>query len=770
MGLFGGKKKKGADVDVALEQNEVLENNPKGKEKKPKAKKSKKNDLLKIFDESVWESVHEDFKANKQFIIEGDNGEPLYIGLFFDTQSVGGFTSKDAKRDESKGSIIEAIRTGRIKTFIRPEMLMDDCFVIIPDEETVDNMDEFVMLTDVDYILCSVNDEGVVNTMTEGGTDDDDDPEIVVQFEQIADIVKNGKNISSLLPYIAGASSKVAEAESAVDFSNEDADDDMFGDNNEIEDLPDDMDEDLDDDSFDDLDDDASSGMSDDLDDISDDEPKASAPDMSVSNADFSGMDDIDDIDSLSPDDLGGDLANDIPDMNPDDTGFTDMQDGDDDGGYDTYENVSGNVVYDYVERNFYSDDLGLKISTEPFDAQFLHGNSYLPFNEERGSGWLNEYLSNIAKDANVRMERMHNENLFKMRERYMRLIQGHCGNIAKTLDVSDMTTQYGKMRYAIEQNKIENLESVDRAVAIKRDQLQAAWNAKLEAVASEAAQRARNQYEADHGRTHDNDLAQLESREKDEIERDYQNSINQLNKDRRDEASKLLDLAINETLKRMSVTYLKVLRSEKKEYIRLQNQMTRFIDDNRKDEKARIDALAEENRQIKKANEVRRDYTSKIKALSAEFDMKRTMLQADIDRINKEHEFELESNRSDWAAKLEEEKSKSGRLQEQVNELLEKFAELDDKKNEEYKSRITELENLNKLKDDDMDRIVEAHKRSNVITVLLVVAILIASIGVGFMFGTVLNVRKTSQIEREGIYRQYTEENVIDEAEPVVE
>ena len=206
-----------------------------------------------------------------------------------------------------------------------------------------------------------------------------------------------------------------------------------------------------------------------------------------------------------------------------------------------------------------------------------------------------------------------------------------------------------------------------------------------------------------------------------------------------------------------MSQAYLRVLREEKKEYIRLQNEMTRFIDDNRKDEKARIEYLAEENRQVKKANEVRRDFTAKIKAMSAEMQMKQTMLQADIDRMNSEHEAALESSRTEWANRIEEERAKSQNLQRQVDDLLEKYAALDDRKKNEYASRISELEMMNKSKDEDMEHLVEMHKRSNVVTVLLIVAILLAAIGVGFMFGSIMNVRKTSQIEQQGIYQQYS-------------
>ena len=687
----------------------------------PAQAKKKKSDLFKVLDESVWESVHEDFKANKQFIIKDDEGNTKYVALLFDTTQVGGLAGKDAKKDESKGSIIEAIRTGRIKSYIRNEMLADEAFVIIPDMETIDNMNEFNLFVNVDYIVCTVDTDGIVNTETINGTDAEDDPELTVSFKTLQELIATNGDVKSLfntkpIGFMAAAAPAPVDISDFDDYPEED-----------VETLSEDLEN-----SPDDFDDDYSDVQS------------------------TQGFTQVPPVQQTTP------QAPPVQQPVYQDDGYEDYEDETpDDGGYDEYEDITEDIVHDFVVRKFYSDDLGLEVSTQPFDAQFLHGNSYLPFNENRGSGWLNEYLSNFAKDANTRMERLHNENLFRMRERYMRLIQGHCASIVKSLDISDDSTQYGKMRYAIEQNKMDNLDMLDQSIAEKREQLETSWEAKLEQVGNEAAAAAKQQYIDRYGRTHDNDIFNLEIREKDEIERDYQNSLKRMNDDRRDEASKLLDLAISETLKEMSALYLKVLRDEKKEYTRLQNEMTRFIDDNRKDEKARIDALAENNRQIKKADEVRRDYTAKIKALSAEFDTKKIMLQADIDRMQREHDIELKNYQAEFNTKLDEEKQKSAQLQSQLDELLQKYADLDEKKRSEYENRMNEYEQ--RIKQFDVERqdnisreahIIESHKRANLASVFLVIAILIAALGIGFMVGSVVNVRRTSEIEQQNVYQ----------------
>ena len=194
MGLFGNKNKS----DASAAPQSAPQNAPKP------SKRAKKNELMKVLNESVWESVHEDFKANKQFILQKD-GETRYVALLFDTNDVGGLVGKEAKKDESKGSVIEAIRSGRIKTFILPDMLQDDSFLIIPDIDTIDNMDEFAMFSSIKYLLCTVSPDGGVTTETVGGTDNDDDEDLFVTLEDIEKFIKNGDNVETLFPYMNGS-------------------------------------------------------------------------------------------------------------------------------------------------------------------------------------------------------------------------------------------------------------------------------------------------------------------------------------------------------------------------------------------------------------------------------------------------------------------------------------------------------------------------------------------------------------------------------------
>ena len=420
------------------------------------------------------------------------------------------------------------------------------------------------------------------------------------------------------------------------------------------------------------------------------------------------------------------------------------------------YPDITPEHVQEFVVRRFFSDDLGLEVSTEPFDMQFMQGNSYEPFNTDRGTGWLNEYLAHMAMDANTRMERLHSENLYRMRERYLRLIQSHCTSIAKSLDVSDDSTYYGRVRFAIEQNRTECLANLDKQVAARREQIEKEWNERLDRAGRAAYERAVADTESKYGQSHRDELQKLESIEKDEIERDYNNSLARLNADRRREAEKLLDMAISATLQELSGVYLVVMRDEKREYIRIQNEMTRFIDDNRKDEKARIEAIAEQNRQSRRAEEVRNEFAAKVKAMAQEFEAKKALLQADLDGINREHDEDMRRIESEWQGRLNLEKARSAELQQKVDDLTDKLSQVDAVRDESVRRQLAQKDEEKEDLKRQLDHMVEVNKRSNMISVFLVAAIAIAMIGIGFILGSILNVRRTSKLEQENFQQYY--------------
>lgn len=686
----GGQGKDPAEGNSVLD-DKITPVEPDGDDTVPKRvpKRKSKDMMSSILQESVWETVFEDFRSNETFVTERD-GEVVYVGLLLDTDDIGG-VNKKSSRDEAKGSMIECINGGRVRVYINHELMEDEFILFIPEPDTLDAMDEFNMLVTAPYTFGFVTQDGEVERSG-----------VLVSFQDVADLSSMGGDLNDFL-----ASKGVTWAESDAfdheggDYYVDDSMDDMpFGD----DDVP-------------------SAGFVrvDDEIDVSDDDDTLSDVELDPS---FVPGDDIIYDDELPMDELV-------------DEDFESYDDGD-----EPIEEITEERVQEAITRVFYSDDLGLEVTTEPFDAQFLHGNPYIPFEEDRGEGWLNNYVAQMAKDANVEMRRLHQENLFKAREMYYRVISDYCENIQRDLDVDDPDTQYGQITDALKRDRLDAVDNVEREVSKKKNALEADWESKLQQVGDDAARAARQQYRERFGRAHDEAKYRLEPTIKAQIEADYENAVRELHKKRQNEASKRLDYGITEALNEISKQYMAMVEQEQEAYRTLRAEMNEFIDNHRKDDIARTQALADELRQSTEVERAMVEYQEKLKSETESFEARRLTMLSEIEDIKRGNETairDLKKASEDRLADIQKEKEE---VQAKLDDMVKRYAELDQQKEREYADRLAIANDMSKQLEAQVELERRTGKRSGYFSTALTVVLAITTLCVGVIFGLKANLR----------------------------
>lgn len=691
---FGNKKN---NVDEPDTSGDVQ-----GSKRGAKAKK-KKDGMFVLFQESVLETTLEEFKDNEQFIVEKD-GENVFVGMLLKAEDIGGL-GKKSKRDEAKGQFIEVVRSGLIKTYMPEEFIENDEMVIIPDPSTLAAMDEYMMLVDAPYTICYVHEDGSV-----------DKTESAVTYEIMSTVADGSAYILDVLADVG---------ETWVDDEVDTDDDDVP----ETEIIPA-----VDIDSEDEIEDE----VEDEIEDEIPAEPYEQAPVDALADVD---LDDAVDFDGL----VSGDVYEDAPadDMSADEF----VPEGDtevlldepvmeDDGVEFTEEEMN-----EAITRRFYSDDLGLEISTEAFDAQFLHTNPYIPFDENRGEGWLNQYLNQISKDANIEMRRLHQQNLFEMREMFYQLISKHSETIQHELDADDPQTLYGQMLDAIKEKRVQARDMVDSRVSARREEIDADWNKKLAQVGEDAKRAAEQQYRERFGRQHDETIYRLEPDIRGQIDAEYDTSVREMHAKRRDDASKRMDYGITETLAEVSKLYMERLAQETEEYKNWRQRMNDFLDTHRKDEVAHDKILAEELAQKSKADKVLEEYTTKLKEQTEDFEAKKQSMKAELEAMDRKtaaivHEKQIECDNR--IAKMRESLAEQ---EVQMAELLDKYAALDETKEKEYSARLAAALDENEAWSNKFDSVVSMHKKSNVLYVALAFVACIATLAIGALIGYNMNL-----------------------------
>lgn len=702
MGLFGSKKHKGKDEN---ETPEVVQ------ETKSKKRKKKKDGMASVFQETVVEATLDDFSLNEQFIINDTNGEVCYIGLLFDTTTIGGFSKKS--KDEAKGSIVEAINSNRIKAMITPELMDKESMILIPDEMSLEVMDEFALLTDLTYPVVYVYPDGRI-----------EDTDLTLTYEQMCVISTRAQTAYEVLHLDDDPNADADEAEDDTDASyDEEMSDDVY-----IEDEATEMD------------DEAAYGD----DDFNPDE---------YDNEDAS-------IDDVPTDYESEDYEGPESEMEgvPEDEEAEPEE--------EPLDEVPADDVWATIQRKFYSDDLGLEVSTEPFDAQFLHGNPYIEFNENRGDGWLNNQLNQMSHNANIEMSRMHTENINNARRVFFNLLSKYCDNITQELDSSKENTHFGAILKQLKLQKAAQMDELDELVSRKRDALKDKWEKTLDQVGEDAKVAAQSQYRERHGRQHEQDMMNVEFDMRDEIEHQYNESVKKLNDDRRREASKRLDFGINTALGLVLQSYQKALDKEHARYDDIRVAMEKFIDDNRKNDIAYAETMAEQQKQTQAADKVRAEMTTKIETLTSEYESNKLRLSSEIESLRRESDERLRAKDADCESKINDVKAQNDALQAKLDDMIQKYADLDAQKNAEYKSRITELTNECQAMTDKCDHIEKSYRRANHAYIGVAIVALVAVASVGFIMGTKNHLNAEKLQEQSAIIEQYNQEKAKIDAE----
>lgn len=695
MGIFG--KKKASQEDASQAAGNVVT--------QPKKGKKKKDGMGSILSESVMETVLAEMKGNKPCIAERD-GSPVYVGLLLDVADIGGL-SKKSRKDEAKGSIIECMNSGRIKTLITPELMEAERLIIVPDILTVDAVDEFGLLTEAPYKLAFVTDDGMV-----------EQTDIPATYQEFAELVSNDGDVMDLLADKGVDWVFEPDDESAVEDEVE-LDEPVASDGTEIMDaLPDD-------DSFDVFDDEA----------FMDDEPPVDETPVDEEPAAPAHMAEPEEGESVEPEEEEPveeevDYGEEVPDA----------------------------LVEEAITRVFHSDDLGLSVSTDAFDAQFVHDNAYIPFNEDRGEGWLAEYVSNMAKDANTEMQRIHRENIMAARKSYYELLSGYCEQIQKDLDDEDPETKYGQLKQGLDDSRRAALQDVERRVSVRKAEMQGDWEKELEKVGQEAAARAQQQHRERFGKLQDEKIYRIEPTVRAQIEDDYRDHLRDLQAQRRAEASKRLDYAETETLVEVGEVYQRNLAAEAEQYRIWREAINSFIDDNRKEDIAHDKMLAEELAQTNKAEQVMAEYREKFAAQTQEFEAKAASLKAELDAAERKmrEEYDLKATRLD--ERYADMVSQRDSVQAKLDDLLGKYAALDSRKDEEYRARLLEVQGEKDSWMEKFEHVSQVHRRSNYISVALTIVAVVAALAIGCIFGMHANLDFSSSAANQAIEQEFNE------------
>ncbi len=755
MGIFGkknkdkGESKKGGIFGRIKKENKEPET--------PIVRPSES--LASVLSESVPAASLDVIRANDKFHIKSrsNNGEQCYLVMTLYVEDIGGL-NKHMRSDQDKGQFIECINGGNIQVHVSEQDLKDGIINIIPTEKSLKSLSEFSFLADSNKFKNFV--PTLIYVDGNGNMEFESLNNVTVDFEWFIKIYKGtfglivDDAVDSVIEESQEATSDVEETES-LPTSDEEAAPDLDEEEPQPSEESDEMEE---------------SSIAEEV--LGEEASSEWADDDYNSEAMY---------DEEMPSDFEGDDEDEAIEQDYDEPGVQDNNEGSEETVYcpncgqpmNPYEgcdfcgfvfeseaqrqayingipeesvqepvqtesqNIEGEempteAVTDAIERKFYASGLDLCISDQPFRAHYICGNEFVPIPEDRGDGWLDNYVTQMVKNANAELKRLHENNLFLSRERYMEIMTNECDAIAKEFDIEDTSTIWSKAKTKAMQDAQNRKNNLDECISNRRSEMQKRWDAELQEIVNSAAAAAKRNYIDKHSREHENDLRNVETELREQIDIDYQHTLKDLNIKRHDEAEHKLNIAVTQTILTVGEAYAKMLEDEEKKRQELMAEIHAYLDDHRKEDAARINVLDERQKQLQEAEKVQAQYEQRIAALKAENDATCDRMHTEIATARK-HE---ENMMADMNLKLDEYKDRLKETEAKYNELMDRYVNIDATKDEQYKQRMAQADEDAGALREHITNLDARQGHESKLTLVVWAAVAVATFAIGTMIG----------------------------------
>lgn len=752
---FGRGKKKvaAAEAPAATEDATVAST----RTKRPAGKKRKSQELLSsVVKESAVGAAIDVLKQNTAFALP--NGTS-WVTLLLSADAIGGLSQK-FKGDATKGSIIELVDADKIQVVATKEMLDEEFFAIIPTPETLARMDEYRLLTEAPYywmVLESQDDGNGLATRTLEG--------VAASYADAAAVSNGEKSLALVMPQVWEWAGGAAAPEAATDH----AFDDIVSGSNGSAAAPVPapvatavLDEDPlggafgsgDGESFDystlvdeDQTIDTASGVVTDLDE----------PLLEFDAAAFEQQ--------FSP----SDAAPTSPTI-PEDDGFSPPWEGDDEEQIDTgaAEPTDGYLAYleenrdrvvdedevrDTIARRFLSNDLDLVVDLAEFEKVFATDAPAIKLEiADDPNDWLGSQVAQISRQANAELEALHRGNTDELRELYVETMALHVEKTMNAVSTDIPDSQYSALMQGAKEDFEAKRATAPQEISEARREITARFDAAKQSRADQAAAHAAAVYDDKNRPKLERELAEVGSELDRRHEEQYAHDRQVVLDMRRRDALVRMDLGANRIFELLRERQIAQREDEKALLERWNGQLIQFIDENRKNNVARVMALTEELARTNEVDKLKREHRDDLKTIRRQHAEREQELIGEQRRIREAALSELQSNQAAWTSSIEAERAQSASGRTLVTELQGQIKRLGDQYEAQYRGEIATLKADNAAKDLAVERMHQEQKRTSFILITLTVVLAVAGIAVGALLGFGWGHSQTTQDSAEGL------------------
>jgi hypothetical protein len=698
------------------------------KAQKAEAKKAK-DSLALVIDETEPGAALDLIRNNERWALP--NGAGVILSLPVDAPieegGIGGLGKVSSKGDEDKGSILQRIADDKIQVLMTQDMLRHNILGIIPTEQSLspEGMGEYTLFDKVIFMLTSVDTRDgslVVNPIHYDETTKTIDVPAgdvdTITLAQAQAISSGAVTLASLIPSLwrrLGGEVDLADAE-AEDLAGDgpapapadDADESIENVDNlpnfDPDEIPDDFDEPLEDDlPFDD-------GAYDD-----DDESDIENP---FENLDVESDTETEDVSEVAE--------------NPTPAPVVDNRVFDRD------------AVRNTMARRFLDEDLGLSVDMTPFETLFGHEEdeaNRFSLDHLSDENWLDGQIKLLSQQANDALAQQRRRDINELRDLYFSLVSNTGDEIAAQMSTGPGADNVWAQTLAeADANAEKSRESLVDIVGAQRAAIIAKYEKDKEADAQAKAVEAKSLYDVRHKPSLNRELDEIEPNLRATIDENYTLRRRQILDARKQSAQASFDAALTRVMDHLIQKRSEQVAREAELMEQLRDDMGAFLDENRKEDIARAEALREQLARENVVEQKTAEFAAREKELHEQIAREREEARKRALAAQDETDKLIERMRQDHEAALAQAQEEIKRANERTKEEAARVNVVREEISRQFESQIAFLENDQKTLMAQMDRESVVANRANRLYIALAVLVALTFLALGVIAGILLH------------------------------
>lgn len=734
--MFGKKDKAAADGGGAIEDAQAAA--PAQVETKAPAvdARAAKDSLTLVIDETEPGAALDIIRQNTEWLLP--NGIGVILALPVDASiedgGIGGLGKVSSKGNEDKGSILQRIADDKIQVCATEDMLRHNILGVIPTPASLgpDGMGEYTLFDRAKFLLTSVTPaaDGTLETVpvhfdeATGLIEVPDGDIDTVTLAQAQEIAAGSVTLASLIPTLwKRLGGEGADEEEAVE-----------------EVAPEEVHEDT----------------------------APAAPTLPPTAAQSESVEAVENLPHFDPDDIPDEP---MADELPSDEGLYD-EDDEDENPFDDIEEAPApaphvltqteevevapevapvdervfnkDAVRTAVARRFLDDSLDFAVDMTPFETLLgyeVDTPAQFSLDHLDSTNWLDGQIKMLSQQANTVLADQRRRDIEELRNLFFSLVSRTGDEISAQMSTDeDADNTWAKTMAEVNGNETKALadliEISEKEKAVLADRYQQEREAFIQARIGEE----RVRYDERHKPALTRQMDDLEASIRLDIESDYEARRYEILRARKTSAQSAFDAAITKVMDHLIEKRAEQVQREAELIEKFRVEMSTFLDENRKEDIARTQALQEQLSRQNIVEEKSAEFAAREQELHEQIARERDEAHKRVLAAQDEANKVLERMRQENAAQLAQARAEVQRANERVKEEAERVGVVRDEIARQFQSQVESLQTDKQLLMDQMDRENLVAKRANRLYIALAVLVALAFLALGVIIGMLVH------------------------------